>query len=231
VQKHDWTRAYRILGSKIQHNQSYDSFVQGYAKTQYTSVRIDHAGDDGKVTVTIRAWLVDGAPQQFEGFYKVGTERGVHRILSASIESVDANNIPPLCRAEDLGASIAANAGAGHRFGEITVVNEGAACTLAGMPRVSISSANGRRLISGKRSSGTTISAVQLEQGYAALLELDWSNWCGETITGDVRVNVTLGPGTGRKVIEGGFGVPPCLGEPESASTLNVKPWQAVTAQ
>lgn len=226
VQKHEWRKAYDLFGANLQRAHSYDSFIQGYAKTQCSSVRIDNVGDDGVITVTVVAWLVDGTPQQFEGFYKVGTERGKNRILSAKIESVDASSVPPLCIAEKLGASMTSNAGTGHRFGEITVVNEGDACTLAGMPRVSISTAGGKRLISGKREPATTIQAVRLEKGNSALLELDWTNWCGATITGDVKVNVTLGAETGRKVIDHGFGVPPCLGEPGSASRLAVKPWQ-----
>jgi hypothetical protein len=231
IQRHAWKTAYNLLGAKFHRAQTLQQFVDGFASTAFTTVEISHvtgqlSGNRYGVDVVIHAWLDDGTPQAFSGRYFVGREGGVAKIVDATIEVADASGLAPLCFASDLRTGLAGNAGTGHRFGDLTVVNQGAGCMLAGMPGVTIKDQNGKRLVSGKREPNSVMSAVTLEPGDVALLQLDWTNWCGSPIASDVTVNVSLPGSTGTLTVGHGFGVPPCLGDSNSASNLAVRPWQ-----
>jgi hypothetical protein len=231
IQRHAWKTAYNVLGAKFHAAQSLQQFIDGFAETAFTSVEIGHVtgqltGNRYGVDVVIHAWLDDGTPQAFSGRYYVGREGGVAKIVDAKIQVSDASGVAPLCFASDLATDLSGNAGTGHRFGDLVVFNQGSACTLAGMPGVLIKNQNGQNVVSGKREPNTTIQSVSLEPGDSALLQLDWTNWCGNQISGDVRVTVSLPGSTGSFTVNHGFGTPPCLGDPNSASHLFVRPWQ-----
>ena len=60
------------------------------------------------------------------------------------------------------------------------------------------------------------------------MLRAHWSNWCGAKINGQVTTTVLLPGVQGSFTGLQGIGVPPCLGNPGSASTLRFKPWAKV---
>lgn len=228
LQKHSWSKAYNLLGGAFHQDQSLDDFIAGFAETAYTSVEVGHvasaSGGRYAVGVVVNAWLSDGSPQQYVGTYFVGREGGVAKIVGAELEVGDSYSLAPLCFAGQLSASAAGGSATGHRYSDITVTNNGDVCVLAGMPSVSIKDKHGSTLIKGKRAGGTSISAVPLGNGESALLSLDWTNWCGGAVSGQVKASISLPGETGHFTVGNAIGVPPCVGGGTSA--LAITPWQ-----
>jgi hypothetical protein len=229
IEKHSWTKAYNYLGNSLQQAQSFDQFVAGFADTAYTAVAIGStstlSGGRMKILATVTAWLNDGSPQLFDGYYIVGVEGGSAKILDAHLSVEDGSSISHLCQASQLHTSVSGSSATGHRFADITVTNTGEICTLAGMPSVVIKDSHGHQLIRGKREAGTTIPARAIDTGDSSTLSLSWGNWCGDPVTGQVSASITLPGQSGHLTIHNAIGVPPCLGDPGSASSLQVKPW------
>jgi len=232
IQKHQWSTAYGILGSKFHQKQTLAQFTAGFDDTAYTSVAIQHVtgvltGNKYGVDVVINAWKNDGSPQAFSGRYFIGREGGVSKIVDASIKTASTSGLSPLCQASNLGITLTGDAGTGHRFGNLTATNNGGACTLAGMPSVVLRDSHNHELIRGKRESGTTITAVPLESGDSALLQMDWVNWCGASVSGSTKLSVSLPGSTGKFTVSPAIGVPPCLSDPGGTSSFILRPWEA----
>src|SRR5215213_5310994 len=107
IQKHPWSKAYNLLGSKLCKKQTLQQFTDGFASTAFTSVEIGHvtgqlSGNTYGVDVVTDAWLNDGTPQAFSGRYFIGREGGVTKIVDATINVADASGLAPLCYASDL---------------------------------------------------------------------------------------------------------------------------------
>jgi hypothetical protein len=232
IQRHSWSKAYNVLGSKFHQKQTLQQFTDGFAETAFTSVEIGHvtgqlSGNRYGVDVVINAWLNDGTPQAFSGRYYIGREGGVTKIVDASIKVANTSGMAPLCFAGDLATELSGDAATGHRYGDLLVTNQGTTCTLAGLPHVTIKNNSNKALISGRREPGSVMRAVAIDGGQSGLLQLDWTNWCGSEITGDVKVAVTLAGHTGNFTVNHGFGIPGCFSEPGGASSLLFRPWQA----
>jgi serine/threonine protein kinase len=90
----DYQDAYNLLGSQLQSNQPYNTFVSGYAQTEHDNIAIGTVSGlpDGtfKVPITIMA-TQDNVPgpgthqSTYTGYYIVGLENGTLKILNASI--------------------------------------------------------------------------------------------------------------------------------------------------
>lgn len=119
---------------------------------------------------------------------------------------------------------------AGSRGTTVTVTNRSAtACEAQGYPFAFIYDAGGRLVIDGGApSSPSAYRAVTLGPGQGTTFNVIWSNWCGyapvEPLSLRMRlpmdsalVPVALAPGDA-------IPIPPCLGNPGSASSLTTTP-------
>lgn len=234
INARNFVTAYGYLGSKLTASQSRTDFRRGFSDTVFDDLVINAVHPDtttGRVVydVTITAWHIDGAVLVFTGSYTEGLEHGVSKLVDANILPAVAHGIPHLCQADDLTASMSGDAGAGQRYGTVTVTNATPTpCVLGGVPKVTIRDGHGRVLITAVQEPGTLITTVTLRTGQKAALEMHWSNWCGPAVDGAPRAIVRLLGNRGRLDELTGIGVPPCLSDPASKSTLTVKPWRKI---
>jgi hypothetical protein len=234
IEKHEWAKAYGYLGSSMQAAQSLADFTAGFHDTAWTEVHVFTIGSGATYSISVRifAWLNDGTPQHFDGTYTAGHENGVLKILDASLHTGPTTGMLRLCRSSQLHASVTGDSATGHRYSKITVTNTGDpslysdGCTMVGMPGVLITNANGAHVIRGKRETGAALTSMPLNGGDSAVLQLDWTNWCGADIPDPIKATITLAGNSGHLTLNNPIGVPPCLGNPGSASHLSVRPWQ-----
>jgi hypothetical protein len=231
IDARDYTRAYGFLGSRFTSRQSLQNFAAGFSDTAYDDLTInaiypDTAGHRVLYDVTITAWHRDGAILRFTGTYVEGQEDGETKLVDAHITLATATGISPLCHASDLMAEMTGDAGAGQRYGTITVTNSAdGPCVLGAVPRVTIRDESGHKLIAAKLEPNVPITTVLLDPDQKAELDLRWSNWCGGEVVGRPRIAFQLyGQGGTSKPLSG-ISVPPCLSDPGGVSTLTVKPW------
>ncbi|MFN8517613.1 MAG: DUF4232 domain-containing protein [Thermomicrobiales bacterium] len=90
INAQDYATAYNLLGGALQAQQSYDTFVAGYANTSKVTVIITTitgavGPETNRVGVQLTATQADGSTQRFSGTYDVGAENGGLRIVRASI--------------------------------------------------------------------------------------------------------------------------------------------------
>ncbi len=225
--------AYGYLGGRFTSEQSLPAFTAGFADTVYDDLVVDAVEPDPIYNrlvshVTITAWHTDGAILRFVGTYTEGSEGGAPKLVDAALAEVPvSDDIPPLCDAADLRATMTGDAGVGQRYGTITATNIAAGpCVLGGVPAVNLRDGHGDRLIAGQPESGVPITTVRLDPGQGATLDLHWSNWCNGAVTGTPNATVTFAGDNGSLDGLTGIGVPPCLSDPAGTSTLRVKPWQ-----
>jgi hypothetical protein len=226
----DYHTAYSYLGGGLAQSHPYDQWVQGYADTAYVDLKVTKTTpipekNQFKYAVTLTAWHTDGGIVLFKGSYTEGREGGTPKIIDATLTQSSASGVAPLCNAKDLTATETGDAGAGQRYGTVTVVNNGATCVMGALPGVQIYSPHHHKLIAGTLEQGSVITTVKLATGDKAKLDMHWSNWCGAKINGEVTTTVHLPAGQGTWSGLKGIGAPPCLGDPGSASTLTFKPW------
>ena len=178
--------------------------------------------------VTLTAWHTDGAILRFAGTYTEGREGGVPKLIDAALaEALGGDDVPPLCDARDLRATITGDAGVGQRYGTIAVtITAAGPCVLGGVPAVTLRDGRGDTLVAARRQNGVPISTVTLDPGQDATLDLHWSNWCDGVIDGTPNATVVFAAGKGSLDGLTGIGVPPCLSDPGGASSLQVKPWR-----
>ncbi len=229
----DYPTAYSYYGGALVQAHPYNTWVQGYSDTAYVDLKVESttsipANNQIKYVVTLTAWHWNGDILLFKGSYIEGREGGVPKIISASLTHAAGAGFAPLCSASDFSASETGDAGAGQRYGTVTVVNNGATCVMGAMPGARIYSPHHHLLISGKIEPGLPITTVTLASGESAKLDMHWGNWCGAAINGEVTTKVQLPAAHGSWSGLTGIGVPPCLGDPGSASTLTFKPWVKV---
>jgi hypothetical protein len=117
---------------------------------------------------------------------------------------------------------------AGQRIAHVEVTNTGPTCTLPAMARPQLVEDHGAVLING---AGPATSAL-LTVGAGGLLKtlVQAGNYCGPAPTAPVTVAFVLAGGTGRVVAlpvsaTDTSGVPPCLGAPGSAGSIEMHPW------
>jgi hypothetical protein len=235
IDARDYARAYSYLGSRFTSRQSLQNFAEGFSDTAYDDLTINAVYPDtarARVVydVTITAWHLDGAILRYTGTYVEGQEGGETKLIDANIVLASATGTSPLCQASDLNAEMTGDAGAGQRYGTITVTNiADGPCVLGGVPRVTIRDEAGHKLIAAKREPNVPITTVSLDPDQKAELELRWSNWCGGEIIGRPRVAFQLYGHRGTSNPLSGIGLPPCLSDPGGVSTLTVKPWHRPT--
>ncbi|HEX5506653.1 MAG TPA: DUF4232 domain-containing protein [Thermomicrobiales bacterium] len=119
------------------------------------------------------------------------------------------------CRSGDLTASIAWNAGAGQRIGDITYTNRSLApCALTGRPRVQVVDGQGHALgvppAGGDAGAGNGAPGVILQPAQTALQSVRFGNWCGDR-DAPQALAITL-PRNGGQLTVSPVSVPPCLG-------------------
>jgi hypothetical protein len=223
--------AYKCLGTRFTSRQSLENFTAGFANTVYddlviTNVHPDPASNRVVYDVTVTAWHTDGSIHRFTGTYTEGNEAGTRKLIDAAIREIPVKDMPPLCAASDLEATMTGDAGAGQRYGTLTATNVAAgSCVLGSIPRVTVQDASGTRVISSRQEPNTTITTVTLAPGKSATLGMHWSNWCGAPVMGEPQVTVALRD-EGKIAHLTGLAVPPCLSAPGVESQLTVKPWQ-----
>jgi hypothetical protein len=232
IDRRDFKSAYGYLGSIFKSRQTLAQFAAGFADTVHDDLKVERVQSDaahGRVVydVAITAWHKDRTIHRFAGTYTEGREGGSTRLIDAAISEVASPEMPPLCAASDLTATISGDAGAGSRFATITVTNQaGGSCVLGGIPKVAVSDAAGRTVITARPEPDVLITTVTLAPGDSATLAIRWSNWCDEALSGEPLVSVAFRGGNGRIAELGGLSVPPCLSEPGGKSTLSVRPWE-----
>jgi uncharacterized protein DUF4232 len=232
IDRRAFKTAYGYLGAAFHARQTLDNFTAGFADTVYddlviSGVHPDAARNQIVYDVTVTAWHLDGSVHRFTGTYTEGREAGASKLIDAAIREVPVHDMPPLCAASDLHATMTGDAGAGQRYGTVTATNvAGGSCVLGGIPRVAVSDASGNRVISARAEPNVPITTVTLAPGKSATLDMHWSNWCGAPVNGEPHVSVTFRGGEGRIANLTGLAVPPCLSQPGGESTLSVKPWQ-----
>jgi hypothetical protein len=234
ISTYEYKTAYDLFGTKMkQAQQSYDHFVKGYADTAYDQVKITsarpHLGHTD-VFVAITAWHNDGSIHQFSGHFAVDDEGGKLLIIGAAIqEDAAPKNVLPLCRVQDLQASLGRWQGAtGNRITAFDVTNTSdRACLAAGVPHVQFYDKNGM-IIESASEQTEPMTPVRLDPGEQAQAGIRWSNWCGNTPQQPFRVNVAIPGDTARFNLQNAqLSVPPCLGQSQPSS-LGVKAFEAV---
>jgi hypothetical protein len=234
ISTYDYKTAYNLLDAKMQQaQQSYDQFVKGYADTAYDQVKITSTRpheEHTDVFVTITAWHNDRSIHQYSGHYAVEEEGGKLLLLGAAIqEGAAPTDVLPLCRVQDLRASLGRWQGAaGNRITEFDVTNtSGNACLAAGVPHVQFYDKNGM-IIESASEQTEPMTPVRLDPGKQAQAGIRWSNWCGNTPQQPFRVNVAIPGDTARFNLQNAqLSVPPCLGQGQPSS-LGVKAFAAV---
>jgi hypothetical protein len=227
----DYQSAYAILGATLQGKQSFGDFEAGFSDTAFVTVNIlgthARAGNKYRVDVEVIAWHTDGSIHQYDGSYTIGREGGVAKIVAASLHAGPTPDVLPLCSADDLNAFLEGDAGAGHRYGSVTIVNVGAnGCIVGGFPSAKLVDGKNHQttLVTGVPEQGVTAQPITLWQGHQAVVELDWTNWCGSPPTKNLSVVLSLPGSFGSITIPHNFGVPPCVASGEN-SNLTVGPW------
>lgn len=95
INNHDYQDAYNLLGSALQHNQSYSNFVSGYAHTRHDVITFGNispqSNGDYVVSLTLQATedANSGTGIQistYQGSDTVGQENGVWKILSGNLQ-------------------------------------------------------------------------------------------------------------------------------------------------
>jgi hypothetical protein len=232
IDRRAFRTAYKCLGTKFTSRQTLNNFTAGFATTVYddlviNSVHPDAANNRVVYDVTVTAWHSDGSIHRYTGTYTEGNEAGTRKLIDAAIKEAGASPASPLCAASDLTATMTGDAGAGQRYGTVTVTNTAAGpCVLGPVPRVTVRDGLGNQVISSRQEPNTTITTVTLAPGKSATLGMHWSNWCGDSVSGEPRVTVAFRGGEGRITDLTGLAVPPCLSAPGGESQLTVKPWQ-----
>lgn len=235
IDAHKYKTAYSYLGAKFTARQTLENFTAGFSDTVYDDLIIhavhpDSANNRVVYDVTITAWHVDGSVLFFAGTYTEGRENGRTKLIDAAIQPTKSHAVAPLCKASGLTASMSGDAGAGQRYGSVTVTNSAShACVLGDIPRVTLRAENGRKLMNARQETGFPITTITLDPGQQAVLEMHWSNWCGDANIGRPGVSVQLSGERGTMAGLTGIGVPPCLSEPGGTTTFRVKPWQRIS--
>ena len=233
IDRRAFRTAYKCLGTKFTSHQTLDNFTAGFANTVYddlviNSVHPDTVNNRVVYDVTVTAWHSDGSIHRYTGTYTEGNEAGTRKLIDAAIKEAGVSPASPLCAASDLTATMTGDAGAGQRYGTVTVTNTAPGpCVLGPVPRITVRDAAGSRVISSRQEPNTTIATFTIAPGKSATLGMHWSNWCGAPLTGEPRVTVALRGGEGQIANLTGLGVPPCLSTPGGESQLTVKPWQS----
>jgi uncharacterized protein DUF4232 len=227
----NYKKAYDLWGAGFQQQVSYDDFKATASQTALVDVTIlsthSSANNTYKVKIKEVTWHVDGSIHGATGTYTIGREGGVAKIVAVSLQEGPTPDVAPLCYAGDLSASLDGGAAAGHRYGSVTVTNEGGdACVVGGFPRVKLvdGKTHKQTLIAGVPEHGVEAQPVTLYPGDQASVELDWTNWCGAPTTGHLSVVVSLPGSFGAIKIPNNFGVPPCESSGQN-SHLSVGPW------
>jgi hypothetical protein len=132
------------------------------------------------------------------------------------------------CSAANLAARITMWEGAmGHRIATVEMTNTGpAACLLHTTGRPQLVDKAGAVLIDG--APATAGGTLKLGPGDVATTLVQDSNYCGPVPAQPVSVAFVLPAGAGRVVaapLAAGDGVPPCLGDPGSAGSIEMHPW------
>jgi hypothetical protein len=95
INQADYHTAYQQLGSDYQNTQPYDQFASGFANTVHDDLSIQNITPlpDGTVKVQITLYANERSSsgtivKEFQGYYIVGLENGVWKILSAHLQQV-----------------------------------------------------------------------------------------------------------------------------------------------
>ncbi|HET8628926.1 MAG TPA: DUF4232 domain-containing protein [Thermomicrobiales bacterium] len=119
------------------------------------------------------------------------------------------------CRSADLAASVAWNAGAGQRIGDITYRNQSPApCALTGRPQVQVVDGQGQPIgvppAGGDAGTGDGGPGLILQPTQTALQSVRFGNWCGDRDAPQALL-ITLPQNGGQSTVSP-VSVPPCLG-------------------
>ena len=190
----DYQTAYDYLGSVMQQDQSFKSFVGGFSQTQHdtltiTSTKLDDSG--GRIVdIYLNAEQNDGSVRKYHGNYVVGYENGSPVIVDATVEAdVDATptpsatGAPTICAASDLSANASYQGATGSMAGSIIFTNTGTdQCALQGTADITLVDANSNKLpiVQKMMSLDGSERQVTLDPGGQASLFFVWSNWCPE---------------------------------------------------
>jgi hypothetical protein len=117
---------------------------------------------------------------------------------------------------------------AGQRIAHVEVTNNGPTCTLPAMAQPQLVESHGAVLING----AVPATSALLTVGAGGLLKtlVQAGNYCGPAPAAPVTVAFVLAGGTGQVVAlpfsaTDTSGVPPCLGAPGSAGSVEMHPW------
>ena len=117
---------------------------------------------------------------------------------------------------------------AGQRIAHVELTNTGLTCTLPAMAQPQLVESHGAVLING----AVPATSALLTVGAGGLLKtlVQTGNYCGPAPAAPVSVAFVLAGGTGRIVAlpfsaTDTSGVPPCLGAPGSAGTIEMHAW------
>jgi hypothetical protein len=134
------------------------------------------------------------------------------------------------CVPADLAARITLWEGAtGHRIAHVELTNRGSAsCELTALDRPQLVDGQGSVLIDGAPPAASDTLTISPGGVLTTLVQDD--NYCGPDAVAPVTVAFVLPDGTGRFVATplsptDLSGVPPCLGAPGSAGTIEMHPW------
>lgn len=223
IATYEYMRAYHLLGTEFQAQQSFNQFINGYTDTAYAQVEVTGAGpvgDQVEVQVVITAWHNDGSIHRFSGAYAVGGPSGAERIQSASIsEEAPPADGPPLCAVADLDATFRRQgAGAGSQFFALLVTNHSdGVCLAAGVPHFRVDDANGCLQLESHTEQTEPFDAVPLPSGAQAAARFRWANWCGPEPAYPLTLDIAIPGDTDRLTVpltttEGPVEMPGCIG-------------------
>lgn len=118
---------------------------------------------------------------------------------------------------------------AGHRIATVELTNSGPSpCTVPAMARPQLVDGEGTVLIDGSNPTGSDVLTMGPGDVLATLIQD--GNYCGPAPVAPVSVAFVLSDG--RRIVAAPFSandatVPPCLGAPGSAGTIEMQPWAA----
>jgi Domain of unknown function (DUF4232) len=117
---------------------------------------------------------------------------------------------------------------AGHRIAHVELINTGlVACTVQTMARPQLVDGRGSVLIDGSNPPPSGVLTIAPGELVTTLVQA--GNYCGPTPEAPVGIAFVLGDGgrvVANPVSPGDATVPPCLGEAESAGTIEMQPWR-----
>ena len=152
---------------------------------------------------------------------------------SPSATATRSPGAPPLAPCNSGGMTAMADrwtGAAGSRGTTVTVTNRSSTtCVVHGYPRAYLYDSRGQLVIQGgPPSAPATYRPVRLAPGQGTTFNVIWSNWCGPTLREPLSLRIRLPVDSALLPVALAPGdaipVPPCLGNPGSASSLTTTP-------